>query len=106
MAIPKVYADFQNADSVGRVRLNCVGTTRDLERQHIQLVPGMSLLLYSDDADAQNQPSEIQAIATAEYAAAEKCWVAVIDWSNVRHVAATIDGMSNGVPVDSAARVK
>jgi hypothetical protein len=27
---PKVYADFQNADSQGRLRLNCLGTVEDL----------------------------------------------------------------------------
>ena len=34
---PKVYADFQNADARGRIRLNCIGTIEDLARQKIEL---------------------------------------------------------------------
>ena len=36
MANPKIYADFHNADSLGRVRLNCAGTLEDLSQQRVE----------------------------------------------------------------------
>ena len=59
MVNPKVYADFQNADASGRVRLNCVGTSEDLAQQRISLLEGMVLTLYSDDLDANGQLADI-----------------------------------------------
>ena len=32
MAKTRYYADLNNADSVGRLRSNCIGTTQDLAR--------------------------------------------------------------------------
>ena len=43
MVMPKIYADFHNADSQGRLRLNCVGTTDDLARQQVELRKGLLL---------------------------------------------------------------
>ncbi|MDS3859664.1 hypothetical protein RIF25_02470 [Thermosynechococcaceae cyanobacterium BACA0444] len=31
MKAPRVFADFHNADTQGRLRLNCMGTAEDLE---------------------------------------------------------------------------
>ena len=50
-----VYADFHNADSWGRVRLNCVGTIRDLEQKRITLSEGLQLTLSDDDLEAAVQ---------------------------------------------------
>ena len=36
----KVFADFHNADSQGRLRLNCTGTLSDLASQKICLTEG------------------------------------------------------------------
>jgi hypothetical protein len=33
----RVFADFHNADALGRLRLNCIGTVEDLARQQISL---------------------------------------------------------------------
>jgi hypothetical protein len=71
---PRVYADFHNADAEGRLRLNCVGTTKDLARKQVVLRPGLLLTLYSDDAGG-----------VVEYSEAEQCWVARVDWSAIRH---------------------
>ena len=30
MAVPRIYADFQDLDDASRVRLMCVGTLQDL----------------------------------------------------------------------------
>jgi hypothetical protein len=80
MTRPKVYADFQNADPAGRVRLNCVGTVEDLARHQVALRDGLTLTLYADDADAQGRPEELQADAIVTFSTDENCWVATIDW--------------------------
>lgn len=105
MPYPKVYADFQNADAQGRLRLICVGTVQDLARQQIQLREGLILTLYADDADAENQPDELQAEGVVTYSQEEHCWVAVIDWSAIRHASDAEKTSANGggdFPVSAA----
>lgn len=85
MSGPRVYADFHNADAEGRLRLNCVGTTKDLARQQVMLRPGLLLTLYSDDADADGTPDDLEVSGMVEYSEAEQCWVARVDWSAIRH---------------------
>lgn len=88
---PKVYADFHNADSQGRVRLNCAGTIQELNRLGLQLHDGLHLLLYSDDADDQGRPRELQVEGRVEHSPEEQCWVAVIDWDAI-HPAPVANG--------------
>jgi hypothetical protein len=78
MNYPKVFADFQNTDEQGRLRLNCIGTIKDLSRQGTQLIPGGKLLIYSE---------ELEADAVIEYSDQEKIWVAAIDWEQIREAA-------------------
>lgn len=85
MIKPKVYADFHNADSCGRLRLNCVGTVEDLARQGITLCDGMLLTLYSDDLDAKGQPDELRVDGVVSFSEEEGCWVAAIDWAAIHH---------------------
>ena len=75
---PRIFADFQNADMQGRLRLNCIGTIEDLSRQGTQLTDGGQLLIYSE---------ELEADAVVEYSSEEKIWVAAIDWEQIREVA-------------------
>jgi hypothetical protein len=75
MSKAKVYADFHNADVRGRLRLNCVGTTEDLARNHIVLRDGLVLNLYSEELEVEGQ---------VQYSADENLWVAVIDWDAIR----------------------
>jgi hypothetical protein len=81
----KVYADFQNLDDANRVRLTCAGTLEDLKHQGIQLEEGLVLTFYSDDADDQGRPDELRVEGEVHYDAGERCWVAVVDWSALRH---------------------
>ena len=81
----RIYADFHNADMEGRVRLNCVGTTKDLAREHVMLQPGVVLTLYSDDADAEGISDDLEVTGVVEYSEAEQCWVARVDWRAIRH---------------------
>jgi hypothetical protein len=85
MNSPRVYADFHNADADGRLRLNCVGTTKDLARKQVVLRPGLLLTLYSDDANAEGTSDDLEVSGIVEYSAAEQCWVACVDWSAIRH---------------------
>lgn len=80
MTEPTIYADFNNADSAGRLRLNCAGTARDLMEQGVQLRDGLRLTL-SDD--------ELEADGVVQFSADECVWVARIDWEAVRQHART-----------------
>jgi hypothetical protein len=83
---PRVFADFQNADSQGHLRLNCIGTilqwrgyaNEDLSRQGTKLIDGEKLSVYSE---------ELEADAVVTYSDEEKIWVATIDWDKIREVA-------------------
>ncbi len=85
MTPPRVYADFQNLDDSNRLRLTCAGTQADLKRQGIELREGLVLDLYTDDADDEGRPDELQAEGVVQYNGDERCWVAAIDWSALRH---------------------
>ena len=79
MNTPRVYADFHNADVQGRLRLNCLGTVEDLARQQIVLRDSLLLTLYSEELEVDGQ---------VQYSTEENLWVAVINWSAIREVAA------------------
>ena len=74
---PRVFADFHNADVLGRLRLNCIGTVEDLARQKISLRDGQSLVLYSEDLEVDG---------VVQYSKKENLWVAVIAWDAIREV--------------------
>lgn len=93
---PRVYADFNNADARGRLRLNCVGTIKDLARQQVELREGLSLALYSDDGDDHGRADELRADGVVTYSAEEQCWVAAIRWDAVRHAS---DDTADETPV-------
>lgn len=76
MSKPILFADFNNADVKGRLRLNCAGTTRDLAEQKLNLEPGLRVILYDGD--------ELEADGEVQFSADENIWVAVIEWNQVR----------------------
>ncbi len=103
MGTPKIYADFHNADSQGRLRLNCMGTVEDLARQKLELRDGLLLTLYTDDLDDRGQLDELLVEGVVSFAEEEHCWVAAIDWSAIRHAS---DGQvlrANGASGSSSA---
>jgi hypothetical protein len=75
MSEPRVFADFHNADLQGRVRLNCIGTMRDLARQKILLQEGLPIRIYSEDVEADG---------VVQFSTEEKIWVAAIDWNLIQ----------------------
>ncbi len=73
----RVFADFHNADSQGRLRLNCTGTLEDLSYQNICLKKGQELTLYSEDLEVDG---------VVDYSSEENLWVAVINWDEIREI--------------------
>jgi hypothetical protein len=76
-SIPRIYADFNNCDREGRVRLNCIGSRADLDRLGITLSEGMDLMV--SDAEL-----EVEAVAT--FVADDSIWAAVFDPQRLRDV--------------------
>jgi len=79
MAHPLVYADLQNADAQGRLRLNCIGTIRVLAQQSVSLHDGLELTLYDEDLEVEGK---------VLFSSEEHLWVAAIDWKAIRPKAA------------------
>lgn len=80
-----VYADFQNLDEANRIRLNTLGTRKDLEREGVELREGLRLTLYTDDADDQGRPDNLLVDGVVEFNDEEQTWVAAVDWQQLRH---------------------
>jgi hypothetical protein len=72
---PRLFADFHNADSQGRLRLNCSGTAQDLDKTGVRLENGLEIVVYSE---------ELEADARVFFANDEALWVAEIDWNKIR----------------------
>jgi hypothetical protein len=81
MTHPKVFADFHNADTRGRLRLNCIGTVEDLAQQQIVLRDGLPLTFYSEELEVEG---------VVQYSTDENVWVAVIDWHAIRDMGSQI----------------
>lgn len=91
---PRIYADFNNADAQGRVRLHCQGTVDDLQRLEIALVEGQRIMLYDDELEAEG---------IVAFNAAETIWVAEVNWAELLKGARclTVNGRrSNGTAYD------
>ncbi len=70
-----LYADFNNADRQGRLRLNGAGTLGDLSRLGVRLKDGMTFTVHDEELAADGE---------AVYSAEENVWTARIDWSKTR----------------------
>ena len=77
MSRPTIYADFNNTDPAGRLRLNCRGTFDDLRSLSLELAEGM-VLTFSD--------GELAVEGTVVFSPDERIWVAAIDWELVSDV--------------------
>jgi hypothetical protein len=73
----RVFADFHNTDTVGRIRLNCIGTIEDLASKGIRLQSGQELTLYSE---------ELEVSGIVEYSQLENIFVVFIDWDNIKEI--------------------
>jgi hypothetical protein len=110
MVNPKVWADFNNADAKGRLRLICAGTIEDLAKQAITLREGMRVTIYQeDDLDAAGHFDELLVDAVVSFSKEENCWVAAIDWSAIRHTSdeqIEHSASANGHPQSSVTKTK
>jgi hypothetical protein len=75
--LPRIFVDFNSCDGQGRVRLNCVGTLKDLSRLGVILREGIEMLLSS---------YELEADGVATYSQEEGLWVAKFDWNRIREL--------------------
>jgi len=75
METKRVFADFNNRDPQGRVRLNTEGTLRDVNRQGIRLEDGLELTIADDDLEAEG---------IVRFSEEEGLWVVEVKWSAVR----------------------
>jgi hypothetical protein len=71
---PKIFVDFQNTDTKGRIYLNCTGTISDLCDHGVQLLNGLKLVVHNEELETE---------AIVEFSEEEKIWVAVIDWDKL-----------------------
>lgn len=76
MGIPQIFADFNNADRHGRLRLIFRRSAEDIERQKLNSLNGLKVIVYDDD--------ELSANAEVVFSEEEQIWVAAIDWSQIR----------------------
>ncbi|WAS92503.1 hypothetical protein [Nannocystis punicea] len=74
--VVRIYADFNNLDEQGRVRLNNIGSLEDLERARHTIMNGFQVVLVAP-ADF-----EVQALLVHD-----GIWRAVPDWSTMRRLA-------------------
>lgn len=105
MNTPRVYADFHNLDGENRLRLQCNGTIADLARYNIPLREGLVLTFYMDDANDRGEPDDLLIEGTVQFNDEEKCWVAAVNWSAVRHGSDEMKIASNPLPENGQGRV-
>lgn len=72
----KLFADFNNADFKGRIRLNTLGTISSLKYHGIELKDGLNVLL--DDEDS------LRVSGTVQFSKEENIWVAEISWDDIK----------------------
>lgn len=71
MDIPKIFADFNNADRKGRIRLNTNGSLSDIKLLKIELIDGKKVMLDDDDG--------LATIGSLMFSEEERIWVVEID---------------------------
>ena len=76
MKYESIFADFQNADSRGRVRLNTYGAISDTKVHGIVLEENKTVLLDDDDG--------LQVLGVLQFSTEENIWVAKINWDDLR----------------------
>jgi hypothetical protein len=82
---PRVYVDFMKTDGKGRLLLTTVGTREDLTHLGIELIEGLELDLYSDDADDNGNFDPLLAAGVVIFNAELGKWVARVDRKMIRH---------------------
>jgi hypothetical protein len=71
----RIYADFNDQDEQGRVRLDTVGSLRDIEMHRNVLIDGMRVILYT--------PDEFEVEGILIY---DEMWRGVADYTTIRYL--------------------
>jgi hypothetical protein len=74
--IIKIFADFHNSDTQGRVRLNTNGAFEDIERMKIELKSGLEVMLDNHE--------DLFAYGIVQFSQEENIWVVEIDKEGIR----------------------
>jgi len=69
-----IYADFNNVDEEGCIRLNSTKTLEDIESQNIKLKSGLKVKLTDGELEVEGR---------LQYSKAEGIWTALINWSDL-----------------------
>lgn len=73
----KIYADFNSTNEDDKVRLNTVGSIKDIEQYEGLLKNGMKVILYME---------EIEVEALLEFNETIEIWLGVPDWSTIKYL--------------------
>jgi hypothetical protein len=71
----RIYADFNNCDEQGRVRLNTVGSLRDIDVLQRDMAPGLRVIVYT--------PDELEVEADLEF---DVIWLGTPDWATIKYL--------------------
>lgn len=86
MTRPIVYADFNNLDEKPNwVRINCLGTIRDMKSWGIIPEENRPITFYTDDLDDDHKLDNLLVDGKFHYVSESKRWVGVVDWNTLRH---------------------
>jgi hypothetical protein len=70
-----IYADFNNVDEEGCIRLNSTKTINDIESQNIKLKQGLKVKLTNEELEVEGR---------LQYSKTEDIWTALINWGEVK----------------------
>ena len=82
---PRIYADFQNIDNIGRLILSCSGTQRDINTQKLILTSGLEVTFYSDDIGDNGEEDVLLVGGKIEFDDRTQTWVGVYNPDRFRH---------------------
>jgi hypothetical protein len=70
-----IYADFNNADSKGRIRLNTEGSKQEIAAKEVDLQSGLKVMLDDDEG--------LSVLGIVQFSTEEKIWVVEINWDEI-----------------------
>jgi hypothetical protein len=80
----KLWCDF-NATSDYGLRLNCIGTIRDINKKGIELQEGLKLILWDEDVNDNMERDDLIVQAVATYNKDKMIWEGQFEWNEIRN---------------------
>jgi hypothetical protein len=81
----RIYADPQKTAGRGRLALTCRGTKNDLERYGLELVEGLTVAFWMDDADERGNLDPLHFEGVVHFDATAGYWVAEVREDSYRN---------------------